>query len=97
MTVGITNGIFVMGPDAVAGSNFEVIKDKEHFYAGEDGWANRTGAFCTRYMNINVDDLAFESSCIKTQEDLLAAIERINSRNAVGTKFDLCIDGDDIV
>ena len=68
-----------MGLDAVAGSDFEVIKDKEHFYAGEDGWANRTGAFCTRYMNINVDDLAFESSCIKTQEDLLAAIERINS------------------
>lgn len=89
------NGIFVMGPDAVAGSDFEVIKDKEHFYAGEDGWANRTGAFCTRYMKINVDDLAFESSCIKTQEDLLAAIERINSRNAVGTRFDLCIDGDD--
>lgn len=89
------NGIFVMGPDAVAGGDFEVIKDKEHFYAGEDGWANRTGAFCTRYMNINVDDLAFESSCIKTQEDLLAAIERINSRNAVNTRFDLCIDGDD--
>ena len=89
------NGIFVMGPAAVAGSDFEVIKDKEHFYAGEDGWANRTGAFCTRYMNINVDDLTFESSCIKTQEDLLAAIERINSRNAVGTRFDLCIDGDD--
>lgn len=87
------NGIFVMGPAAVAGSDFEVIKDKEHFYAGEDGWANRTGAFCTRYMNINVDDLAFESSCIKTQEDLLAAIERINSRNAVNKRFDLCIDG----
>lgn len=87
------NGIFVMGPDAVAGSDFELIKDKEHFYAGEDGWANRTGAFCTRYMTINVDDLAFESSCIKTQEDLLAAIERINSRNAVNKRFDLCIDG----
>jgi hypothetical protein len=87
------NGIFVMGPAAVAGSDFEVIKDKEHFYAGEDGWANRTGAFCTRYMTINVDDLAFESSCIETLEDLLAAIERINSRNAVNKRFDLCIDG----
>lgn len=87
------NGIFVMGPDAVAGSDFEVIKDKEHFYAGKDGWANRTGAFCTRYMNINVDDLAFESSCIETQEDLLAAIKRINSRNAVNKRFELCIDG----
>lgn len=87
------NGIFVMGPAAVAGSDFELIKDKEHFYAGEDGWANRTGAFCTRYMNINVDDLVFESSCIETQEDLLAAIERINSGNAVNKRFDLCIDG----
>lgn len=87
------NGIFVMGEEAVAGSDFEVIKDKEHFYAGENGWANRTGAFCTRYMNINVDDLAFESSCIETQEDLLAAIGRINSRNAVNKRFDLCIDG----
>lgn len=87
------NGIFVMGPDAVAGSDFEVIKDKEHFYAGEDGWANRTGAFCTRYMNINVDDLKFESSCIETQEDLLAAIERINSKNETGETYPLCIDG----
>lgn len=89
------NGMWVMGPDAEADGNFKLLNDKEHFYAGEDGWANRTGAFCTRYMNINVDDLAFESSCIKTQEDLLAAIERINNRNAVNTRFDLCIDGDD--
>lgn len=90
------NGMWVMGPDAEADGNFKLLNDKEHFYAGEDGWANRTGAFCTRYMNINVDDLAFESSCIKTQEDLLAAIERINNRNAVNARFDLCIDGDDV-
>lgn len=87
------SGMLVLGPDAEVGDKFAKIHDTEAFYAG--GWAARTGAFCTRFIGVNVDDLAFETNCIKTQEDLLAAIERINSRNAVKKNFVLCVDGDD--
>lgn len=87
------SGMLVLGPDAEVGDKFAKIQDTEAFYAG--GWAARTGAFCTRFIGVNVDDLAFETNCIKTQEDLLAAIERINSRNAVKKNFVLCVDGDD--
>lgn len=86
-------GMLVLGPDAAASEKFTKISDEAHFYAG--GWAARTGAFCTRFIGVNVDDLAFETSCIKTQDDLIAAIERINSREVTEKTFDLCIDGDD--
>lgn len=49
----------------------------------------------TRFIEVNVDDLEFETNCIKTQDDLLATIERINSRNVTNKRFDLCVDGDD--
>lgn len=87
------NGMPVFGPETVASGEFVKLYDNEAFYAG--GWAARTGAFCTRFIQVNVDDLEFETSCIKTQEDLIAAIERINSRNVTKKSFTLCVDGDD--
>lgn len=87
------NGMPVFGPETVASGEFMKLYDNEAFYAG--GWAARTGAFCTRFIQVNVDDLEFETSCIKTQEDLIAAIERINSRNVMKKSFTLCVDGDD--
>lgn len=86
-------GMLVLGPNAVESNKFVKINDIEAFYAG--GWAARTGAFCTRFIEVNVDDLEFETNCIKTQNDLLATIERINSRNVTNRRFDLCVDGDD--
>lgn len=87
------NGMPVFGPEAVKNGQFKKLHDNSEFYAG--GWAARTGAFCTRFIEVNVDDLEFETSCIKTQEDLIAAIKRINSRNVMKKSFTLCVDGDD--
>lgn len=87
-----TSGMPVWGPETVPGEGFVANKDVADFYTG---WANRTGAFVTRYVGVNVDDLAFESSCIKTQEDLINAIERINSREEEKQTYNLCIDGED--
>lgn len=87
------SGMPVFGPDAVKDGQFKKLHDNSEFYAG--GWAARTGAFCTRFIEVNVDDLEVETRCIKTQEDLIAAIERFNSRNETKKSFTLCVDGDD--
>lgn len=87
---GVT-GLPVMGPDAVANNQVRKLQDDEDFYAG--GWANRTGAFCTRYVEVNVKNLKYEARKIETQDDLIAAIERINERNEANGRYTLVIDG----
>lgn len=93
-----TTGLPVWGPNTDAQASLVTLDSDAAYYAGNGtnhGWSNRTGAFCTRYVDIDVADLEYESPCIHNETEFYAELERINQRGEENKSYELCIDGTD--